>query len=83
MCVGWDRLMRDEGMYGLVRGRTTRTTIAAKNGVRAKDLLKKIEVIEPPGSGGCGPAIDQGREAVGPDSLGVAAGEPGAQFDGG
>jgi transposase InsO family protein len=36
-----DRLMRDEGMNGLVRGRTTRTTIPAKNGVRAKDLLNR------------------------------------------
>ncbi len=36
-----DRLMRDEGMNGLVRGRTVRTTIAAKDGVRAGDLLNR------------------------------------------
>jgi transposase InsO family protein len=37
-----DRLMRDEGMNGLVRGRRTRTTIAAKDGgVRAPDLLDR------------------------------------------
>lgn len=37
-----DRLMRQEGMRGLVRGRKTRTTIPAKNGgVRAGDLLNR------------------------------------------
>ena len=36
-----DRLMRDEGMNGLVRGRKTRTTIPAKDGVRAEDLLNR------------------------------------------
>jgi len=36
-----DRLMRAEGMSGLVRGRKTRTTIAAKDGVRAGDLLNR------------------------------------------
>ncbi len=36
-----DRLMRDEGMTGLIRGRKVRTTIAAKNGVRAGDLLNR------------------------------------------
>lgn len=36
-----DRLMRGEGMNGLVRGRKTRTTIPAKNGVRAGDLLNR------------------------------------------
>jgi putative transposase len=36
-----DRLMRDEGMAGLVRGRKTRTTIAGKDGRRAGDLLKR------------------------------------------
>ena len=36
-----DRLMRDEGMHGLVRGRKTRTTIPAKDGVRAGDLLNR------------------------------------------
>lgn len=34
-----DRLMRDAGMNGLVRGRRTVTTIRAKDTVRAKDLL--------------------------------------------
>ena len=34
-----DRLMRQEHMLGLVRGRRTRTTIRAKDGVRAGDLL--------------------------------------------
>jgi putative transposase len=36
-----DRLMRDEGMSGLVRGRKVRTTIPARNGVRAGDLLNR------------------------------------------
>jgi len=37
-----DRLMRDEGMNGLVRGRHTRTTITAKTGaIRATDLLNR------------------------------------------
>jgi len=36
-----DRLMRQERMRGLVRGRKTRTTIAAKNGRRAGDLLNR------------------------------------------
>jgi putative transposase len=36
-----DRVMRDEGMNGLVRGRKTRTTIPAKNGKRAGDLLNR------------------------------------------
>jgi transposase InsO family protein len=34
-----DRLMRDEGMNGLVRGRKTRTTVPGKDGRRAGDLL--------------------------------------------
>ena len=34
--------MRDEGMKGLVRGRKTRTTIPAKDGIRARDLLKRV-----------------------------------------
>ncbi len=38
-----DRLMRDEGMNGLVRGRSTRTTVPAKTGgVRAGDLLNRV-----------------------------------------
>jgi len=38
-----DRLMRDEGMNGLVRGRSTRTTMPAKTGaVRAGDLLNRV-----------------------------------------
>jgi transposase InsO family protein len=36
-----DRLMRQEGMRGLVRGRKTRTTITAKDGKRARDLLNR------------------------------------------
>jgi putative transposase len=36
-----DRLMRQEGMYGLVRGRKVRTTIPAKDGRRAGDLLNR------------------------------------------
>ncbi|WP_313813273.1 IS3 family transposase [Glutamicibacter sp.] len=36
-----DRLMRDTGMNGLVRGRRTVTTIRAKDKVRAKDLLNR------------------------------------------
>jgi putative transposase len=34
-----DRLMRDEGMNGLIRGRAVRTTIPAKDGTRSGDLL--------------------------------------------
>jgi hypothetical protein len=36
-----DRLMRQERMRGLVRGRRTRTTIAGKDGRRAQDLLNR------------------------------------------
>jgi len=36
-----DRLMRGEGMRGLVRGRKVRTTIAGKDGQRAGDLLNR------------------------------------------
>lgn len=36
-----DRLMRQEGMRGLIRGRKTRTTIPAKDGRRARDLLNR------------------------------------------
>jgi transposase InsO family protein len=36
-----DRLMRLAGMNGLVRGRKTRTTIPAKDGKRAGDLLNR------------------------------------------
>lgn len=36
-----DRLMRQAGMNGLVRGRKTTTTIRAKDGRRAKDLLNR------------------------------------------
>src|SRR5436309_14591866 len=36
-----DRLMRAEGMNGLVRGRRTRTTIPGKDGRRARDLLNR------------------------------------------
>ena len=38
-----DRLMRDEGMNGLVRGRSAKTTVPAKTGgVRAGDLLNRV-----------------------------------------
>jgi len=36
-----DRLMRAEAMSGMVRGRKVRTTIRAKDGKRAKDLLNR------------------------------------------
>jgi transposase InsO family protein len=36
-----DRVMRDEGMNGLVRGRKTVTTIPGENGKRAGDLLNR------------------------------------------
>lgn len=36
-----DRLMRDEGMAGVIRGRAVRTTIPAKDGKRAGDLLNR------------------------------------------
>ena len=36
-----DRLMRQEAMNGLVRGRKTRTTVPGKDGRRAKDLLNR------------------------------------------
>ena len=36
-----DRLMRQAGMNGVRRGRAPRTTIAAKDGVRAGDLLNR------------------------------------------
>jgi putative transposase len=36
-----DRLMRQEHMNGLIRGRKVRTTIPAKDGRRAKDLLNR------------------------------------------
>jgi transposase InsO family protein len=36
-----DRLMREVGMRGLVRGRKVRTTIAGKDGQRAGDLLNR------------------------------------------
>ena len=36
-----DRLMRLEGMRGLIRGRKIRTTIPGKDGVRAGDLLNR------------------------------------------
>ena len=38
-----DRLMREQGMNGLVRGRGTKTTVPAKTGgVRAGDLLNRV-----------------------------------------
>ncbi|MET4062126.1 putative transposase [Arthrobacter sp. UYP6] len=36
-----DRIMREEGMNGLIRGRKTRTTIPGKDGRRAGDLLNR------------------------------------------
>lgn len=36
-----DRVMRAEGMNGLIRGRRTTTTIPSKNGKRAGDLLNR------------------------------------------
>jgi transposase InsO family protein len=36
-----DRVMRDEGMAGLVRGRKTVTTVPSKNGTRAGDMLNR------------------------------------------
>ena len=36
-----DRLMRDEGMAGVTRGRAARTTIPGKDGKRAGDLLNR------------------------------------------
>ncbi|MGP5411971.1 DDE-type integrase/transposase/recombinase, partial [Glutamicibacter ardleyensis] len=36
-----DRLMRDEGMNGLIRGRKTCTTIPGTDGKRAGDLLNR------------------------------------------
>jgi putative transposase len=39
--TAWLALMRDEGMAGLVRGRKAVTTIPAKNGTRAGDMLNR------------------------------------------
>lgn len=36
-----DRLMRDEGMNGLIRGRAVRTTVPGKDGKRAGDQLNR------------------------------------------
>jgi len=43
-----DRLMRDEGMNGMIRGRKTRTTIPGKDGRRAGDLLNRDFTAEAP-----------------------------------
>lgn len=43
-----DRLICDEGMNGLVRGRKTRTTIHCKGGRRAGDLLNRNFIAETP-----------------------------------
>jgi hypothetical protein len=43
-----DRLMRQERMNGLIRGRRTRTTIPAKDGRRAGDLLNRDFTAEAP-----------------------------------
>ena len=37
-----DRVMRDEGRTGLVRGRKTVTTIPVKNRTRADDMLNRL-----------------------------------------
>ena len=39
-----DRIMREEGMYGLIRGRKTRTTIPGKDGRRAGDRSEERRV---------------------------------------
>lgn len=44
-----DRLMRDAGMKGLVRGRRTVTTIRAKDKIRAKDLMNRHFCTDAPG----------------------------------
>ena len=36
-----DRLMRDEGLSGVIRGKNHRTTISGKDGKRASDLLDR------------------------------------------
>jgi len=43
-----DRLMRDQGMNGVRRGRAHRTTIPGKDGVRAGDLLNQDFTAEAP-----------------------------------
>ena len=43
-----DRLMRDEGLSGILRGRVHRTTIPAKDGVRAGDQLNRDFTAEAP-----------------------------------
>lgn len=43
-----DRLMRQERMNGLIRGRRTRTTIPGKDGRRAGDLLNRDFTAEGP-----------------------------------
>jgi putative transposase len=43
-----DRLMRDQAMNGVRRGRAHRTTIPGKDGVRAGDLLNRDFTAEAP-----------------------------------
>jgi len=43
-----DRLMRDEGLSGVIRGRRHRTTIPAKDASRAPDLLDRDFTAEAP-----------------------------------
>lgn len=43
-----ERLMRDAGLRGVVRGRAKRTTIPAKDGVRAGDLVNRAFHAEAP-----------------------------------
>ncbi len=43
-----DRLMRDQGLCGVVRGKKHRTTIPAKDGVRASDQLDRDFTAQAP-----------------------------------
>jgi putative transposase len=43
-----DQLMHEERMNGLIRGRTTHTTIPGKDGRRAGDLLNRNFTAEAP-----------------------------------
>jgi putative transposase len=43
-----ERLMRRLGLHGAVRGKTVRTTVSDKDGVRAKDLVKRRFVAGAP-----------------------------------
>ena len=43
-----ERLMRQLGLHGVLRGKTVRTTVSDKDGVRAKDLVKRRFVAGAP-----------------------------------